>query len=159
MSTRAPLLSGKLALFVALPLALALAPAAPVRAGELHDVTSDPAKATVGTPGKAGLTLAAKNGWHLNPDAPISVKLTAPEGVTVDKPKLSRKDLALSTPEKARFDVAFAATTPGAKSIECETSFVICQESACKPIKETVTMKVDVVAAGTPAEKKATKKH
>jgi hypothetical protein len=154
MSNRVPLSFGKLALLVAMPVALAFTGTAPARAGELHEVTPDPGKTTVGTPGKAGLTLAAKNGWHLNPDAPISVKLTPAEGVTVDKPKLTRKDLASSTPEKAKFDVGFAASTPGAKSIECETSFVICQESACKPIKETVTLKVDVTPAGA-----AKKKH
>ena len=147
------------ALFLALPLAAAFA--APARAGELHDVTPGPGKTTVGTPGKATLTLAAKNGWHLNPDAPISVKLSPADGVTVDKAKLGRKDLAASTPEKARFDVGFAATSPGAKTIECETSFVICQESACKPIKETVTLNVDVLAAGAApaAGAGAKKKH
>ena len=135
----------RLSLRLALPLILV---AAPALAGELHDVTPAPGKATVGAPGKASITLAAKNGWHLNPDAPISVKLAPPEGVKLDKDKLSRKDLALSTPEKARFDVGFSASSPGAKSVECETSFVICQESACKPIKETVTLTLDVAAAG-----------
>jgi hypothetical protein len=159
MSNRHPLSApAKLALIPALamavPLAVALTSAAPVLAGELHDVTAAPGKTTVGTPGKTSVTLAAKNGWHLNPDAPISVKLTPPAGVTVDKAKLGRKDLALSTPEKARFDVGFAADAPGSKSIECETSFVICQESACKPIKETVTLNVDVAAADTAAKKK-----
>jgi hypothetical protein len=148
MSTRSPLLTlGSFAL------ALAVSSAAPALAGELHEVTPAPAKATVGTPGKASVTLAAKNGWKLNAEAPISLKLVPADGLTVDKAKFSRGDLALSTKEQARFDVGFQASAPGAKTIACEASFVICQESACKPIKETVTLNVEVAAA-TPAKKK-----
>lgn len=143
------------------------ASATPARAGELHDVKAEPAKATLGAPAKASVTLSAKNGWHLNPDAPVTLKLTAPEGVTVEKPKLGRPDLAASTPESARFDVAFTAKKPGPASIGCEASFVICQASACKPVKETLALAIDVAdakaagdkAAGDKAEGKPAKKH
>jgi hypothetical protein len=128
----------------ALPLLLALA--SPALAGELHDVTPTPAKAKVGAAGKASVTLSAKNGWKLNAEAPVSLKLTPPPGLTVDKPELSRKDLAQSDAHAARFDVGFSASEPGTKNIQCEASFVICQESACKPVKETVVLAVDVTA-------------
>lgn len=126
--------------------ALALLVAAPAFAGELHDVTTTPAKAAAGAPAKASVKLSAKNGWKLNADAPITLKLTPPAGVTLEKPKLGRKDLAASDSHEARFDVAFTATEPGAKNIEAECSFVICQESACKPVKEKVTLALDVTA-------------
>jgi hypothetical protein len=135
--------------------ALTLALAGPALGGELHDVTPSPAKAKVGAPGKASVTLSAKNGWKLNAEAPVSLKLTPPTGLTVEKAKLSRKDLAQSDAHAARFDVAFAATEPGTKNIQCEASFVICQESACKPVKETVTLAIDVAGdKASPAKKK-----
>jgi hypothetical protein len=113
----------------------------------LHEVSTAPTKAAVGTPAKARVTLHAKNGWKMNADAPVSLKVTPPPGVTVDKPKLGRKDLAESHKESAAFDVGFTASEAGKKAIDCEASFVICQESACKQVKEKVTMNVDVAAA------------
>jgi hypothetical protein len=142
---------------LALGLAVCLAFSAPALAGELHDVTPTPASAKVGAPGKASVTLSAKNGWKLNAEAPVSLKVTPPAGLTVEKAKLSRKDLAQSDAHAARFDVAFNATEPGTKNIQCEASFVICQESACKPVKETVTLAVDV-AADKPTKAAAKKK-
>ena len=134
-------------------LTLALALAVPsvggvARAGELHDVSTTPAKAAVGTPGKARVVLSAKNGWKMNDQAPVTLKITPPPGVAVEKPKLGRKDLAESGKEKAAFDVAFTAAEPGHQAIDAEASFVICQASACKQVKEKVTMNVDVAAPG-----------
>jgi len=58
-----------------------------------------------------------------------------------------RADLAASTKESARFDVAFEAAEAGAKVISAEARFVICQETACKPVKETLALNIEVGAA------------
>src|SRR5687768_13870636 len=42
---------------------------------KLHEVTAESGKATAGAKGKVSVTLAAKNGWKLNEEAPMSVKL------------------------------------------------------------------------------------
>jgi hypothetical protein len=136
-----------------LTLALCLATGV-AQAGELHDVSTTPAKAAVGAPGKARVVLSAKNGWKLNEQAPVSLKVTPPAGIAVDKPRLGRKDLAESGKDKAAFDVGFTAAEAGSKSIDAEASFVICQASACKQVKEKVTMNVDVAAAGAAKPKK-----
>jgi hypothetical protein len=120
----------------------------------LHEVSTSPTKAAVGTPGKARVTLHAKNGWKMNAEAPMSLKVSPPPGVTVDKPKLGRKDLAESHKDSAAFDVAFTASEPGHKAIDGEASFVICQEAACKQVKEKVTMNVEVAAAPAPKKRK-----
>jgi hypothetical protein len=130
-----------------LTLALAAGPRG-AQAGELHEVSAAPTKAPAGAKGKASVTLAGKNGWHLNEQAPISVKLTPGAGVTVDKAKLVRKDAAEANADKARFDVAFTAAEAGARTIDAECSFVICQESACKQIKDKVTLALEVTPAG-----------
>jgi hypothetical protein len=144
-AARAPWLT--LALCLTTVGAARLAAAEEARHEALHQVSTSPTKAAVGTPGKARVTLQAKNGWKMNAEAPVSLKVTAPPGVTVEKPKLGRKDLAESHKDSAAFDVGFVASEPGSKAIDGEASFVICQESACKQVKEKVTMNVEVAAA------------
>jgi hypothetical protein len=124
---------------------------------KLYEVKNTPAKVAVGAKATTSVTIATKNGWHVNGEAPITLSLTAPAGITLPKAKLARADLAQSSLESARFDVAFEAAEPGPKVITAEAHFVICQETACKPVKETLSLNVDVSVAA-PAPKKAKSK-
>lgn len=112
------------------------------------------AKGVVGTPATASVTVTAKKGWHLNHEAPFTLKLAPAPGVTVPKPKLVRGDLALSTDTEARFDVPVTVAEAGKKEIAAEAGFVLCQKEACRPIKEKLTLS----AEGTTAPAKKTKK-
>jgi hypothetical protein len=135
------------ALHLSFAFALAVLPAAAVAAPETHAVKVSETKATVGAKGKTSVTLVGKNGWHLNEEFPVALKLAPGAGVTVDKAKLDRKDLAASTKDSARFDVAFTASEPGRKTIDAEATFAVCQEEACKPVKEKVVLALDVAPA------------
>ena len=137
-------------------LAITATAAGSARAEALYEVTKTEPKLAVGATATATLTMKAKGGWHLNAEAPITVALTAPSGVSVPKPKLSRADLAASSAESARFDIKVSASEAGKKSIAAEARFVICQEAACKPIKETLSLALDVTppAPALPATKK-----
>jgi hypothetical protein len=128
-------------------LAAFLGTATRARAEDIYELKKADVKATVGAKATTSLTIAAKSGWHVNEEAPMSLKLLPDPGITLDKPKLSRADLAQNTKELARFDVGFTATEPGKKTINCEASFVMCQASTCKPVKEKVTLAVEAVAA------------
>jgi hypothetical protein len=126
----------------------------------VYEIAKTDAKVTVGATSTASLTIKAKGGWHVNGEAPITVALTAPAGVTLKKEKLSRGDLAASSAESARFDIPVSATEAGKKMISAEAHFVMCQAQACKPVKETVALAVEVTApvatnAATHAKKKA----
>jgi hypothetical protein len=145
-----------LALALALvPLSLAAGASAAPAAESLYEITKVEPKVAVGATGTASLTIKVKGGWHVNDEAPISVALTAPAGVTVKKAKLTRADLAASSKQSARFDIPVSATEAGKKTINAEAHFVICQEQACKPVKETLALAVEVSPAG--AAKKPTK--
>src|SRR3954462_8047558 len=120
------------------------------RAEAIYEIKQGEGKATAGLKGKTSLTITAKPGWHVNEEAPVSMKLTPDTGVTVEKPKLTKSDLAERTKEMARFDVAFTATEPGPKKISAEASFVMCQATTCKPVRETIPLALDVA----PAKKK-----
>ena len=129
----------------------------------LYEIKKTEPKVAVGGTGTASLTITAKAGWHVNAEAPITVALTAPAGVTVQKAKLTRADLAQSTQESARFDIPVSATEAGKKTINAEARFVLCQEQACKPVKETLALAVDItpapaVAANPPKTTKKPKK-
>jgi hypothetical protein len=112
-----------------------------------YEVTTTGASGDVGSKAKASVTIKAKQGWHLNHEAPLGLKLTPTTGIDVDKAKLGRTELALSEENEARFDVAMTLTEPGKKTIDGETSFVLCQKDACRPIKEKVALTVDATTA------------
>ena len=124
----------------------------------LYEIKKTEPKVAVGGTGTASLTITAKGGWHVNAEAPITIALTPPAGVTLPKAKLTRADLAHSTPEAARFDIPVSATEAGKKTINAEARFVLCQEQACKPVKETLALAVDVAPAVAAKETKKPKR-
>ena len=122
-------------------------------AEDIYELKKGDVKATVGAKTTTSLTIAARSGWHVNEEAPMSLKLLPDPGITIDKPRLTRADLTQQTKDLARFEVAFTATEPGKKTINCEASFVMCQASTCKPVKEKVALAIDVTPAGAPKKK------
>lgn len=116
-----------------------------------YEIQKGKVRAAVGVPSKATVTVQAKNGWHVNEQAPITLMAKADSGVELPKAKLTRADLTQSTKDEARFELPFTATTAGNKIITAETRFVVCQEQACKPMKETVALEVEVTSAAPAA--------
>ena len=112
----------------------------------LYEIKKTEPKVAVGATGTASLTITTKGGWHVNAEAPISVAVTPPAGVSVPKPKLTRAELAASSETTARFDIVLSAIEAGKKTINAEARFVLCQEQACKPVKETLAFAVEVTA-------------
>jgi len=137
----------RFAFFASFASTVALASAALAASESLYEIKKTEPKVAVGATATASLTITAKAGWHVNAEAPITVALTAPAGVTVQKAKLTRADLAQSTQESARFDIPVSATEAGKKTINAEARFVLCQEQACKPVKETLALAVDITPA------------
>lgn len=125
-----------------------------------YAVSKTDASATVGGKAKASVTIVAKKGWHLNMEAPLTLKLAPAPGVLVDKPSLGRGNLALSGEAEARFDVGVTLSEPGKRVIEAEAGFVLCQRDSCRPIKEKLTLTTEAtVPPAAPAKKaKNTKK-
>jgi hypothetical protein len=125
-----------------------------------YQVKPSPVKATLGVKATASVNIATKTGWHLNDKAPFTLKLTPGQGITVEKPRLVRADLAASTDTTARFDVALVASKEGRGEVQAEAGFVICQETLCRPIKEEVVISVEASAPRSPEPvKKPTKSH
>jgi hypothetical protein len=136
--------------------------ASPARADGNYQVSKTDAVLTVGSKGQASVTIAAKQGWHLNTEAPLTLKLGITPGLQTEKAKLGRPDLVLSTETQARFDVGITASEPGKKTLDAEVGFVLCQESACQPVRSKLAFAVeanpkstaDVAAAPIKTKKK-----
>jgi hypothetical protein len=139
-------------------LALSLLASPAFAADDTFEVSKTDAVAPVGTKGKASVTITAKKGWHLNAEAPLTLKLTPAPGVAVDKPKLGRADLAKSEETTARFEVGLLASQPGKLTVDAEAGFVLCQETACRPVKEKLTLSIDTDAAKAGPGKRPSKK-
>jgi hypothetical protein len=131
--------------------------AGPARAaaGGMYRVQAVDTKATVGVKVTTAVLFSTRQGWHLNAEAPFTLKLTPDAGLTVAKERLTRADLAHSTENHARFDVALTAEAPGQKTVKLEAGFVICKETECRPIKEKLVLRVDASAPAVPAAKQA----
>jgi hypothetical protein len=140
-------------------LSLSAGPATTAHAADaLYEITQHTPRVAVGATATASLTIKAKSGWHVNAEAPINLALTPPAGLSVKKAKLTRADLAATTVDSARFDIPISATESGKQSIAAEARFVICQEQACKPVKETLALAVDVAPAAAAGPKHKPKK-
>lgn len=125
-------------------LALGFAWAGMVRAESTHTVEAPKVVLKLGKTGSATVTVSGRNGWHVNEEAPITLNIKAPAGVAIAKANLSRTDLGESKPERARFDVHVTSEKVGTQKVQAEARFVMCQESACKPVKENVTLVLEV---------------
>jgi len=117
------------------------------RAADTFEIRKTDATGAVGAKSLASLTIHGKNGWHVNDEAPITIKLVAPPGVALAKPKLTKADAVEKTKDLARFDVALTAAEAGRKTVTAETSFVMCQETTCKPEKAKVELAIDATTA------------
>ncbi len=148
---------------IALTLCLAGSTRALCANDDSYEVSKTDASLTAGGKGQASVTISAKKGWHLNAEAPLTLKLVPPAGVEVDKAKLGRGDLAMSNDKSARFEVGVTASEPGKKVVEAEAGFVLCQEDSCRPVKQKIALAVDVEAPkstrGKQPAKRPTKKR
>lgn len=140
---------------VAIGATAVLAAAAQAADATTYEIQKSAPATTVGATAKASVTVQGKNGWHVNEEAPITITLKSDDGVTLPKTKMARADLAQSTKETARFDIPFSATSAGKKTITAEARFVMCQEQACKPAKETVALEIQVADAAPAGKDKA----
>jgi hypothetical protein len=134
---------------------LLLASATARAVDDAYEVKPSNVKATLGEKATASVVIATKKGWHLNAEAPLTLKLTPGPGITVEKPRLVRADLAASSDSSARFHVALVAAQAGHGEVQAEAGFVICQETLCRPIKEKLVISVEASPPAAPAKQPA----
>jgi hypothetical protein len=104
----------------------------------------DAPEAKVGQPAQVTVKVVPKSPWHMNLDFPTSLKLTAPDGVTMDKADLKKGDAAKLDESACQFDVKFTPASAGESTFTGKFKFAVCQDDACSPVTEEVEFKVAV---------------
>jgi len=108
------------------------------------ELRSDPAVPyQAGQEGHVGIRLTARGHHHVNQDYPISVQITAPDGVTLPRATLARGDAAEFSEALARFDVPFTAPA-GHHELRALVDFAVCTPESCMPDTRTLAIAVDV---------------
>jgi hypothetical protein len=105
------------------------------------NVSAAPAK--VSAKGSATISVEPTDGFKMNLEYPTKVNLKAPDGVTLEKVKLTAKDAAKLDKTGAVFNVAFTATEAGKKTVTGEIKFAVCTDDECVPKTEAISFVVD----------------
>ncbi len=105
-------------------------------------VEAPPAKKGQKAVAKVKITPGA--GFHMNKEYPTSLNVSAPLGVTVDKPKQTMKDATKWEEQGGEFDVAYTAAKPGKQVVTGEIKFAVCSANSCDPKKSAVSFEIDV---------------
>lgn len=104
-------------------------------------VSAAPAK--VSAKGSAKISVEPTDGFKMNLEYPTKVTLKAPDGVSLEKAKLTAKDAAKLDKTGAVFDIAFTASEPGKKTVTGEVRFAVCTDDECVPKREAISFVVD----------------
>jgi hypothetical protein len=110
---------------------------------ERYALQIDTPEAKAGQESSVTVRVVPKAPWHMNLDFPTSLKLAAPEGVTLVNADLKKADAKLDESTCA-FDVKFTAPAAGEHAFSGKFKFAVCQDEACSPVTEEVEFKVAV---------------
>ncbi|MEM6995590.1 MAG: hypothetical protein AAF721_34080 [Myxococcota bacterium] len=102
-----------------------------------------PAEAKAGVVGKAVVKVVPKDPWHMNLDYPTSLKITAPDGLSVANANLKKADAKLDE-SNCEFAVEFTPAAAGEHDVSGKIKFAVCKDEACSPVTEEVNFKVAV---------------
>ena len=104
-------------------------PAAPGRVGDYVDTAA---------------AIKAKEGWHLDDKTPPRLVVSPPDGVTLDKSRLERKDAVVWERARGYFQIIYKVTSPGEKAFTGELEFSICSKTGCTPAKVPLEWKLAI---------------
>jgi hypothetical protein len=99
-------------------------------------------KVKKGGQGTAKVEVVPRSDAHVSPDAPISLALTPPPGVKVEKTKLGRPDAKETQKKGVEFDVPFTADQSG--ELKGKLTFFICTEKLCERQTKDLAFAVQV---------------
>ena len=113
-------------------------------AGDQYDLSVTKPTAKTNERAVARVSIRPKGAFHVNVDYPTKLKITAPDGVKLEKDVQRGPDAAKFEKGALDFEVAFTADGAGTKSFSGELKFAVCTDTECKPSTEKVSFDVDV---------------
>ena len=113
-------------------------------AGDQYNLSVSAPSPKAGERAVAKISLTPKGAFHVNTEYPVKLKMTAPDGVTLEKDTLRGPDAKRFEKAGLDFEVGFTAAASGKKSFTGELKFAVCTDTECKPTSEKVAFDVDV---------------
>jgi hypothetical protein len=96
-----------------------------------------------GKPGTFKLSIKPAEGFHVSPDAPLKISLDG-SGIDLSKKALGHDDARDKKSFSPEFSVKFTAAEAGAKSINVDAMFFVCNEKLCERKTEKVSVPITV---------------
>jgi hypothetical protein len=106
------------------------------------DTTGSTQVLRVGQRGKWVLVLQAKAPWHVDPRAPLKIRLEPGDGLAAERTALARKDALDPKAASPRFEALFTASAPGAHQAKAHLEFFLCRDTICERQTRTVALPV-----------------
>jgi hypothetical protein len=103
-----------------------------------------PSSAKKGEKTTVPVHMAGTAPYHFNMDYPVSIKVTAPSGVKLEKDSMKQGDAKILKKEGAEFELAFTASETGKKTFTGEAKFAVCTPSDCAPQSQKIDFTVEV---------------
>jgi hypothetical protein len=103
-----------------------------------------PDAVATGASGVFKVNVIPKEGWKLNEEFETRLKVSPPEGVSIEKPNQGKGDAESWSPKGARWAVGFTPSSAGAKSFTGKVRFAVCTETTCNPRQHELAFAVDV---------------
>lgn len=104
----------------------------------------DSGEGKVGEEGQVSISVVPSADWHMNLEYPTKLSVTAPAGMAVANPKLSKDDAVKLDEQHCEFAVKYTPSEAGDKTFTGEIKFAVCQDTACVPKTETLEFQVAV---------------
>ncbi|MBI5495156.1 MAG: hypothetical protein HY904_09005 [Deltaproteobacteria bacterium] len=104
------------------------------------DTTRSSAELTVGEKGVLSIVIKPAPGRKVHDQAPLSISLKAPKGLTLAKAKLGQADVVNKGQAAPEFSVEITATAAGPQATEADLQFFICTEKWCERQQQRITV-------------------
>ena len=109
------------------------------------DVSASSTDVGVGENGTFSVVIRAKNKTKIHPQAPLTVKLSSTDGVTLAKAKLSREDVKKAEGVKdPDLRTQLTGAKEGEQKVTAEISFFLCTDAWCQRMNDKVELAVNV---------------
>ncbi len=120
-------------------------PSRPAASKQYEVALEVPEDATSGADVVVAVKVTPIGTWHLNEEYNTSLKVVAPEGVSLaHDPDLKKDDAKELTQKAIAFDVKFVPDAAGEKSFTGKLKFAVCEEDVCQPVAEDIAFAVAV---------------
>lgn len=98
------------------------------------------------------LTVAARAGYSISRDGPLTLSLSVdPDGaVSLPRSRYRRADAADAHAENPRFDLALVAGAPGQATLTIDAHFWVCARRTCRPVHDRRQVRVTIQAKAPP---------